>query len=102
MNITERRPFGAEEILVEEFMEPLGLSQGELAARLHLSRRRINEICNGRRGITPDTAVRRSRAFGTSPELWLNLQAKVGLWDRLHDERLQAEYREIVRIESAA
>ena len=83
-------------------MEPLGLTQRELAARLRLSRRRIGEICNGRRGITPDTAVRLSRAFGTSPELWLNLQAKVDLWDRLHDEKLQAEYRGIDRIESAA
>ena len=56
MNITERKPFTPGEILIGEFMQPYGLTQMELATRLHVERRRINEIVNGKRAITPDTA----------------------------------------------
>ncbi len=62
------------EILCEEFMAPLGITQDELAKRIGVSRRRINEIVRGKRSITADTAKRLSRAFGNSAEFWLNLQ----------------------------
>ncbi len=62
------------EILHEEFMAPLGITQSELAKRLGVSRRRINEIVRGRRSITADTAKRLARAFGNSAQFWLNLQ----------------------------
>lgn len=63
------------EILLEDFMEPLGLSQYALAKAIHVYPRRINEIVQGKRAITADTALRLARFFGTSAEVWMNLQA---------------------------
>jgi len=80
MNLTERQPFAPGEILKEEFLEPLGLTQGELADMIDVARRRINEIIRGKREITPDTALRLEKAFGVSAEFWLNLQMKHDLW----------------------
>jgi len=61
-------------ILREEFMVPLGITQSELADRIGVSRRRINEIVRGRRVITADTAKRLAKAFGNSSQFWLNIQ----------------------------
>lgn len=88
MNITERKPFTPGEILLEEFMEPYGLSQTELAQKINVARRRINEIIKGKRAITPDTAVRLGKLFRVSPEYWLNLQMKLDLWTELHNPAL--------------
>lgn len=63
------------EILRLDFMEPMGISQNRLAREIDVPPRRINEIIHGKRGITADTALRLSLFFGTSAELWLNLQA---------------------------
>jgi len=62
------------EILLEEFMKPLGISQNQLARDLNVPPRRINEIVHGKRSITIDTALRLSRHFGTSVEFWMNIQ----------------------------
>jgi len=62
-------------ILLKEFLEPMGLTQKELADHLDIPIQRINEIVRGKRGISPDTAWLLSEAFDTSPEFWLNLQA---------------------------
>jgi addiction module HigA family antidote len=62
------------EILLEEFMKPMGISQNELARALKVPPRRINEIVHAKRGITVDTALRLSRHFGTSVKFWLGLQ----------------------------
>ena len=67
------------EILLEEFMKPLGLSQTRLGRDLGVSPRRINEIVHGKRSVTADTALRLSRYFGTSAEFWLGLQADYDL-----------------------
>ncbi len=67
------------EILREEFLTPLGMSPHALAVKLHVPAPRINEIVRERRGITPDTALRLSRFFGTTPEFWMNLQASFDL-----------------------
>ena len=67
------------EILREEFMQPLGLSQTRLGRDLGVSPRRINEIVHGKRSVTADTALRLSRYFGTSAEFWLGLQADYDL-----------------------
>ncbi|GER08802.1 transcriptional regulator [Iodidimonas muriae] len=64
------------DILREDFLEPLGLSVYELAGALHVPRSRLNDIARGRRAITTDTALRLGRYFGTSPEFWINLQAR--------------------------
>ena len=67
------------ETLLEDLMKPLGLSQNKLAEALGVDPRRINEIVTGRRSITGDTALRLARYFGTSPEFWMNLQARYDL-----------------------
>jgi addiction module HigA family antidote len=72
-------PIHPGEILLEDFLKPMGVSQYRLAQAIHVSPRRINEIVHGTRGITADTAVRLSRYFGTSAELWLGLQADYDL-----------------------
>ncbi|MBY0495926.1 MAG: HigA family addiction module antidote protein [Cyanobacteria bacterium] len=66
------------EILLEEYLKPLGLGQVKTAARLGISLNRLNEIILGKRGITADTALRLSRLLKTSPQLWMRLQAD---WD---------------------
>lgn len=73
------------EILAEEFLKPLALTQYKLAQDLDVPRRRINEIINGERAITADTALRLSYYFGTTAEFWLNLQAR---YDLLRQERM--------------
>lgn len=72
-------PIHPGEILREEFMAPLALSANALALALRVPATRIGEIVRGRRGITPETALRLGRYFGTSPELWLGLQAEYDL-----------------------
>ena len=67
------------EILLAEFLEPLGLSQYRLAKDISVPARRINEIVHGDRSITADTALRLARYFGTSERFWLNLQARYDL-----------------------
>ncbi len=79
-----RPPTHPGEMLLEEFLKPLDMSQTDLAERIHVSYPRVNEIINGRRGVTPDTALRLSRLFGTSAEFWLNGQRNWDLWHALH------------------
>jgi addiction module HigA family antidote len=67
-------------MLLEEFLKPLGLTQVELAERIHVSYPRVNEIVNGKRGISPDTALRLAALFNTTPEFWLNGQRNWDLW----------------------
>ena len=83
------------EVLREEFLKPLGISQYQLAKDISVPPRRINEIVHGKRAVTADTALRLSRYLGTSERFWLNLQARYALElekDRLGD-RLTKEVR---------
>ena len=72
-------PISPGEILSEEFIKPLGLSQNKLARDLDVPVGRINDILKNRRGITTDTALRLGIYFGTTPEFWLNLQSRFDL-----------------------
>jgi len=72
------------EMLLEEFLKPLGISQAELAAKLGVSYVRINELIHGKRGITPDTALRLEQLFGMEAQFWLNLQLAWDLYQLLH------------------
>ncbi len=72
-------PIHPGEILNEEFLEPMGISQYRLAKSLSVPARRINEIVHGKRAITADTAIRLARYFGTSPQFWMNLQGRYDL-----------------------
>lgn len=81
---THRRPTPPGEILWREFLEPLVITQTAFAKRLGITHHRLNEIIRGKRAITTDTALRLSRVLGTTPDLWLNLQQAVDLYDALH------------------
>jgi addiction module HigA family antidote len=74
-------------MLLEEFLKPLGMSQVELAERIGVSFPRVNELIHGKRGVTPDTALRLERLFGMEAQFWLNLQLA---WDLYHAGRSPA------------
>ena len=76
----ERQPTHPGEVLREEFLKPLGLSQTALARELGVSFRTINEIVNEKREVSPEMAIKLAKRFGTTPEFWLNLQMKYTLW----------------------
>ncbi len=93
MASTTLEPVHPGEVLLEEFLEPMGISQYRLAKDISVPPPRINEIVHGKRSLTADTALRLSRYFGTSERFWLNLQTGYDLEverDRLGD-RLEAE-----------
>ena len=73
-----RAPTHPGEMLLEEFLNPMGLTQRHLAEAIRVPYQRVNEIVNGRRGVTPSTALRLARFFGTSVDFWLTLQLR---WD---------------------
>jgi addiction module HigA family antidote len=81
-------------MLLEEFLEPLGMTQTELAQRMGVSYPRVNELIHGKRGITPDTALRLERLLGMEAQFWLNLQLA---WDLYHVKHSSAA-REIARV----
>ena len=93
MTFREIPPIHPGEILIEEYLKPMGISQYRLAKDINVDPRRINEIIHGQRAITADTALRLARYFGTSERFWLNLQSrydlelqKMELGDRLEKE----------------
>jgi addiction module HigA family antidote len=75
---TDRVPTHPGEMLLEEFLTPMGLTQRELADAIHVPYQRVNELVNGRRGVTPSTALRLAKFLGTSADFWMNLQLR---WD---------------------
>jgi addiction module HigA family antidote len=84
---TYRAPTHPGEMLLEEFLKPMGLKQKELADSIRVPYQRINEIINGRGGVTPSTALRLSKFFGVSPDFWLNLQLR---WDLYFAQQSEA------------
>ena len=78
MNKQPKKPFHAGEILLEEFLIPMGETQVAFAEKLDWTKAKLNELIKGKRGITADTAIDLAEALGTSPKLWMNLQAT---WD---------------------
>ena len=88
------------EMLLEEFMVPLSLSQNRLASDLHVPPGRINQIINGKRTITSDTALRLAKYFGNSPEFWMNLQTMHDLSKTRvqHGKQIEQEVRPAKRI----
>src|SRR5271156_3020603 len=87
MLMTKRKPASVGEILVEEFMAPIGLTQGVLAKAMGVQRKHVNELCNTRRNVTAPTALILARVFGNSPDFWLNLQRRSDLWEAMHSSR---------------
>lgn len=74
-------------MLLEDFLVPLGMTQQSLAERLQVSYPRINELIHGKRGVTPDTALRLAKLFGTSPEFWLHGQTAWDLYHVMHSSK---------------
>lgn len=91
---THREPTHPGEMLLEEFLTPMGLSQRDLARRIRVPYQRVNELINRRRGITPGTALRLAKCFGNSPGFWMNLQLR---WDLYRAQAAEAETLKSIR-----
>jgi addiction module HigA family antidote len=85
---THRAPTHPGEMLIEEFLRPMDLTQRELANAIHVPYQRVNEIINGRRGVTPSTALRLAKFFSVSPDFWMNLQLR---WDLYFTRQSEAD-----------
>ena len=85
MILTKRKPVTVAEMLVGEFLEPLGITQTDLAQQTGLPRKHVNELCRDRRAVTADTALILARVFGNSPDFWLNTQRRTDLWEALNN-----------------
>ena len=85
---THREPTHPGEMLLEEFLVPMGITQRELATAIHVPYQRINEIVNQRRGVTPSTALRLARFFGMTEDFWMNLQLR---WDLYRAKQNEAK-----------
>jgi antitoxin HigA-1 len=92
---THRAPTHPGEMLLTEFLEPMGLTQKELADRIYVPYQRINEIVNGKRGITPSTALRLAKFFDVSSDFWLNLQVR---WDLYHVNKSESQTVEKIQV----
>ncbi len=96
MRARKRPPTHPGRIIRNHYMEPLSLSVTELSAILGVSRKTISKIVNENGALTPDMALRLSRAFETTPELWLNLQRNYDLWHAAHDSSTWQAVRKAV------
>jgi antitoxin HigA-1 len=94
-----RQPSHPGEILLKDFLEPMEISQRELADAIHVPYQRINEVVNQKRGVTPSTALRLAKFFGNSSEFWLNLQQNWELYHVLKQE--EAELKTIAQFKSS-
>ena len=102
MLTTKRKPASVGEILVEEFMEPIGLTQGALAKAMGVQRKHVNELCNNRRAVTAATALILARVFSNSPDFCLNVQRRGDLWEAMHSPRDRERIKRARPLKSAA
>src|SRR5215212_11959632 len=102
MRTTKRKPASVGEILIQEFMEPMGLTQGALAKAMGVQRKHVNELCNDRRAVTAPTALILARVFGNTPDFWLNVQRRSDLWEALHSPRERERIRRAKPLRIAA
>ena len=91
---SHREPTHPGEMLREEFLLPLGMTQRDLASAIRVPYQRVNEVVRGRRGVTPSTALRLSKFFGTTPGFWMSLQLR---WDLYHIQRAEAAQLENIQ-----
>lgn len=85
---TSRTPTHPGEMLLKEFLIPMGLTQRELADAVHVPYQRVNDVVNGRRGVTPSTALRLAKFFDMSPDFWMNLQLR---WDLYFAKNVESQ-----------
>ena len=99
---TERKPVTVGEMLVEEFLTPMELTQSALAQAMGVPRKLVNELCNNRRAVTADTALMLARVFGNTPEFWLNVQRRTDIWEALHTPERRKRIEQAKALESVA
>ena len=102
MLMTKRKPATIGEILTEEFMAPMGLTQGALAQAMGVQRKHVNELCNDRRHVTAATALILARVFGNSPDFWLNVQRRIELWEVMNSPKERKRIERAKPLPSAA
>jgi len=96
---THRQPTHPGEMLLEEFLIPMELTQRELADAIHVPYQRVNELVNKKRGVTPSTALRLAKFFEMSPDFWLNLQLR---WDLYHAQLKESSQLDHIQPYTAA
>ena len=101
MRTETRKPTTVGELLTHEFLEPLELSQSELARSMGVQPRLVNELCRNRRAITAETALMLERALGQSADFWMNAQKATELWEALHNERSLARIERVQAVVAA-
>lgn len=97
-----RKPTTPGQILKSHYIEPLGLSIAGFARSLEISRNTLSSIINGRKSVSIDIAMRLSKALGTSPELWLNLQLAVDLWEARQEQSRWENIKKLAGVEECA
>jgi addiction module HigA family antidote len=102
MVTTKRKPAEVGEILVEEFMKPVGLTQGKLAEAMGVPRKHVNELCYDRRSVTAPTALILARVFGNSADFWLNVQRRTDLWEAMNSSSQRERIERAKPLGSAA
>ena len=100
--MTKRKPASVGEILFEEFLTPMQLTQGQLAEAMGVARKHVNELCANKRAITVDTALMLSRVFGNSGKFWLNLQRRIDLWEAMNSPERRKRIEKARPLEHAA
>ena len=93
LKIPAHRPTSVGAMLKEEFLEPLKITQGELAKAMGVGRKTVNELCGGRRGVTAETAFLLAKVLRTTPEFWMNLQFINDMWLAKHSEVLNKKLK---------
>ena len=98
MNITKRQPVSVGEMMKEEYLVPLGITQEQLAKAMGVSRKTVNELCTDRRSVTADTALMLATVFGNTADFWLKLQQRNDLWKALNTPKRRARIDKAKRI----
>jgi addiction module HigA family antidote len=102
MLMTKRKPVLVGEILIEEFMQPIGLTQTALAKAMGVQGKHVNELCDKRRNVTAPNALILARVFGNSPDFWLNVQRRSDLWEAMHSPRERKQIQRARPLTAAA
>lgn len=90
MIITKHKPVSIGEMITQEYLKPLKITQGQLATAMSVSRRTVNELCTGKRAVTVETALMLAKVFNNTPDFWLNIQKRNDIWNVMHTPEKRA------------
>ena len=102
MLTTKRKPATVGELLTEEFMKPMGLTQAAFAEAMDVQRKHVNELCGNRRNVTAATALILARVFGNSPDFWLNVQRRNDFWEVMNTPKERERIERVRPLKRAA